>query len=394
MFQGRTRKIVFWTVGLLVLMLVGIRFIVPPMLESSLNRQIFYPDLTVSDATRHLHDDMLIMDWHTDTLLWDRDLLKQAERGHADIPRLQSAGFDLMMFTTVTKSPRGQNIGENTGDTDNITPLVMVQGWPIRTWGSLLERALYQAERLNEAVDNSEGALVWVRNKSELARHLENRKNSTAPHSVGALLGSEGAHPLEGKLENIDLMYGAGYRMMGITHFFDNELAGSLHGISKAGLTKFGRASVKRFDELEMIVDLAHVSEAAAYEILDLSSRAPVVSHTGFKGHCNTARNYTDDLMKAIAAKGGLIAVGFWQEAICTPTPAGIASAIDYGIKLVGEDHIVVGSDWDGSTESLTAPDFPLITQALQSLGHSEATIRKVMGENSVQFLMRWLPNS
>ncbi|MBO6505540.1 MAG: membrane dipeptidase [Kordiimonadaceae bacterium] len=391
--QGRFKKIVAGVLGLLILAVIGVRVIAPLMLESSLNRQIFFPDQKVADATRMLHTDMLIMDWHTDTLLWNRNLLDQAERGHADVPRLQSAGFDLMMFTTVTKSPRGQNIGKNTGDSDNITPLVMVQGWPMRTWNSLLERALYQAEKLDHAVMDSGGSLAWVRNKSELTSHLEARQNSAAPHSVGALLGSEGAHPLEGKLENIDLMFEAGYRMMGITHFFDNELAGSLHGVSKAGLTDFGRAAIARFDELEMIIDLAHVSEAAAYEILALSSRAPVVSHTGLKGHCDTARNFSDDLMKAIAAKGGLIAVGFWQEAICTPTPTGIAAAIDYGIKLVGEDHIVIGSDWDGSTESITAPDFPLITQALQKLGYSEASIRKVMGQNSVQFLQRWLPN-
>lgn len=394
MLQGRLKKIAVWVFGVLVVAVIGMRLIAPPLLESSLNRQIFFPGLEISDATRAFHQDMLIMDWHSDTLLWDRDLLALAERGHADVPRLQVAGFDLMMFTTVTKSPRGQNIGENTGDTDNITPLVIVQGWPMRTWGSLLERALYQAERLDTAVQQSKGKLAWVRNKTELAIHLQNRLAGSAPHSIGALLGSEGAHPLQGDIRNIDRMYDVGYRMMGITHFFDNELAGSLHGVSKKGLSDFGREAIKRFDELEMIVDLAHVSEVAAYEILELSPRAPVVSHTGFKGHCDTARNFTDDLMKAIAAKGGLIAVGFWQEAICTPTPQGIASAIDYGIKLVGEDHVVIGSDWDGSTESITAPDFPLITQALQDLGYDESTIRKVMGENSVQFLQRWLPSS
>lgn len=393
MALSRGRKIGLWAIGLLVAVLVGIRLIAPPMLEKSLNRQIDYSDQLITAETRALHADMLIMDWHTDTLLWDRDILERADRGHADVPRLQEAGFDLMMFTTVTKSPRGQNIGENTGDTDNITPLVMVQGWPMRTWGSLLERALYQAEKLDEAVRNSDGALAWVRNKRELSALLNRREQAaaTAP-TLGALLGSEGAHPLEGNAANIDRMFSAGYRMMGITHFFDNELAGSLHGVSKSGLTDFGRTAVKRFDELEVIIDLAHVSEAAAYEILALSSRAHVVSHTGFKGYCNTARNFSDELMQAIAAKGGLIAVGFWKEAICTPTPEGIAGAIDYGLKLVGEDHVVIGSDWDGSTRSLTASDFPLITQALQKKGYSEATIQRVMGENSVRFLETWLP--
>lgn len=393
MALSRTTKVIIWIVGLLVVALAGMRLIAPPMLEKSLNRQIDYSDQPITNTTRALHGDMLIMDWHTDTLLWDRNILDRASRGHADVPRLTGAGFDLMMFTAVTKSPRGQNIGENTGDTDNITPLVMVQGWPMRTWGSLLQRALYQAEKLDDAVKESGGGVQWVRTKSELASLLSRRAEATNTPVLGALLGAEGAHPLEGDAANIDRMFDAGYRMMGITHFFDNELAGSLHGVRKSGLTDFGRQAIARFDALEIIIDLAHVSEAAAYEILAQSSRPPVVSHTGFKGYCNTARNFADDLMKAIATKGGLIAVGFWEEAICTPTPDGIAGAIDYGIKLVGEDHVVIGSDWDGSTESLTAPDFPLITQALQKLGHNEAIIRKVMGENSVRFLQAWLPD-
>lgn len=394
MDRSRVRKVAAWVVGTIVLSLVFIRLFLPPVIENSLNRQIDYSDQPISDATRALHADMLIMDWHTDSLLWDRDILNRAKRGHADVPRLLEAGFDLMMFTAVTKSPRGQNIGENTGDTDNVTSLVMVQGWPPRTWTSLLERALYQADKLEMAVGSSGGTLAWVRSKRELANILNRREQAAVtPPVLGALLGAEGAHPLEGNLANIDRMYEAGYRMMGITHFFDNELAGSLHGVSKAGLSDFGRAAIKRFDELSIIIDLAHVSEAGAYEILAQSDRAPVVSHTGFKGHCDTARNFTDELMKAIAAKGGLIAVGFWKEAICTPTPAGIAGAIDYGIKLVGEDHIVIGSDWDGSTRSLTASDFPLITQELQELGYGEATIRKIMGENSARFLATWLPD-
>lgn len=391
MMTSRRGKYALGTAAVLLLAYALTRVFVPPILEKSLNRQLDFSDQPVSEATRLLHKDMVLMDWHTDSLLWDRNILKRAGRGHADVPRLAEAGFNLMMFTAVTKSPRGQNYAENTGDSDNITPLIMLQGWPVRTWNSLLERALYQAERLNTAVKQSGGSLRWVRTKPELETLLAH--HGQADNGIGALLGAEGAHALEGDIANIDRMFDAGYRMMGITHFFDNELAGSLHGISKSGLTDFGRTAVRRFHELEMIIDLAHVSEAAAYEILDLSTRAPVVSHTGFKGHCDTQRNFSDALMQAIATKGGLIAVGFWQEAVCTPTPEGIAAAIDYGVKLLGEDHVAIGSDWDGSTTSLTAPDFPLVTQALQGMGYSEPVIRKVMGGNSVKFLRRWLPD-
>lgn len=392
MTQGKVLKIGLWTLAVLVVLYVAFRIIAPPMLEKSLNKRLDYSAQKPSATAAALQADMTIMDWHTDSLLWARDILERSDYGHADIPRLQDAGLDLMMFTSVTKSPSGQNIEENTGDSDNITALVIAQGWPFRTWGSLLERALYQAEKLDKAVAGSNGELRWVRNKLELTALMAERAANPASRTIGALMGAEGAHPLEGDTDNIVRMFAAGYRMMGITHFFDNELAGSLHGVSNAGLTPFGREAIKRFDALEIIIDLAHVSEAAAYEITALSSRPQVVSHTGFKGNCNTDRNFTDNLMKAIAEKGGLIAVGFWQEAICTPTPDGIADALIYGIGLVGEDHVVIGSDWDGSTTSLTAEDFPLITEALLVKGVPEATIRKVMGGNSLAFLARWLP--
>ena len=392
MTQGKVLKIGLWTLAVLVVLYVAFRIIAPPMLEKSLNKRLDYSGQKPSATAAALQADMTIMDWHTDSLLWARDILERSDYGHADIPRLQDAGLDLMMFTSVTKSPSGQNIEENTGDSDNITALVIAQGWPFRTWGSLLERALYQAEKLDKAVAGSNGELRWVRNKLELTALMAERAANPASRTIGALMGAEGAHPLEGDTDNIVRMFAAGYRMMGITHFFDNELAGSLHGVSNAGLTPFGREAIKRFDALEIIIDLAHVSEAAAYEITALSSRPQVVSHTGFKGNCNTDRNFTDNLMKAIAEKGGLIAVGFWQEAICTPTPDGIADALIYGIGLVGEDHVVIGSDWDGSTTSLTAEDFPLITEALLVKGVPEATIRKVMGGNSLAFLARWLP--
>lgn len=368
------------------------RILVPPMVEKSLNKQFAIQETPLSDEARAFHSGLTIMDWHTDSLLWQRNILSRSTYGHVDLPRLQDSNFAFMMFTVVTKSPEGQNYESNTGDSDNITTLAMVQGWPVKTWDSLFERALYQAKKLNTAVRDSEGALQWVRNKRELSAAL-NAQKTTTPKPVGALLGLEGSHALDGDMENIQTLFDAGYRMLGITHFFDNRLAGSLHGTTKAGLTPFGKAAIERFDALEIITDLAHVSEQAAWDVLALSERAPVVSHTGFKGHCNSQRNFPDNLMQAIAEKGGLIAVGYWQEAVCDPTPTGIADAIAYGIELIGADHVALGSDWDGSTTSIPANQLPYITEALINKGVSEEDIRKVMGQNSIDFLARWLPD-
>lgn len=377
-----------WLIGLVLISLIALRFFGPALLDKNMNRVFEFTPVPVSGQTQELHDSLNIMDWHADTLLWNRDMLESNDRGHLDLPRLQKANIGFQMMTVVTKSPRGQNYSSNSTDaSDNITTLSMVQGWPMDTWDSLLARALFQAEKLQEFVDRADGDIRWIKSQYELQAHLADPGGA-----VAVFLGTEGAHPLEADLTNIDRMYKAGYRMFGITHFFDNALAGSLHGQAKSGLTDFGRAAVSRFDELELIIDLAHVSETAAYEILTMSNRPPVVSHTGFKGHCDTPRNFSDELMKAIAEKGGLIAVGMWDAAVCDPSPQGIAKAIKYGVDLVGEDHVALGSDWDGTVTAISAGSLPQLTQALVDEGLSEETIRKVMGSNSLRFLGSWLP--
>ena len=142
------------------------------------------------------------------------------------------------MFTIVTKTPRSLNIERNDDRTDNIRLLALAQRWPVRTYSSFLERALYQAERLDDLVRRSGGRLVRLRSASELAAFLARRP--AEPQLVGALLGIEGAHALDGDLAHLDRLYDAGVRMIGLAHFFDNEFAGSAHGTRKGGLTEAG----------------------------------------------------------------------------------------------------------------------------------------------------------
>ncbi|MFC3053594.1 dipeptidase [Kordiimonas pumila] len=384
----RTAKIWVSVLVIVVVLVIAERIIVPPIIEKSMNKIVDVSDYSVSPAADKLHSSLKIVDWHADSLLWSRDFLKRSDYGQVDLPRLQDGNINLQVMTTVTKSPEGQNYEENTGSSDSITKLAIAQGWPVRTWNSLLERALYQSDLLHTYVAKSKGQMVFVKNKADLAAH-RNRDNG----AIAVMLGTEGGHPFEGDIKNVDIMYNAGFRMVGLTHFFDNKLAGSLHGVSKAGLTDFGRAVVKRLDELNIIIDLAHSSEATAWEVLSLTTRPVVISHTGLKGYCDTARNYPDTLMKAIAEKGGLIAIGYWDAAVCDTSPTAIAGAIKYGIDLVGADHIALGSDWDGAVTALASDHISTITEALIQAGVPEADIRKVMGENSLKFLQTWLPD-
>ncbi|WP_262690968.1 dipeptidase [Kordiimonas aestuarii] len=381
-------------IALLAVILLIVAFTAGPgMLERSLNRVIDHRPHQISAEAQEFHDSLLVADWHADTMLWKRNLLERAKRGHVDLPRLRDGGIGLQMFTTVTKTPRDMNVHENDSASDNITAVSYLQLWPGATHNSLLARALYQAEKLDGFIKKSAGGLMWVRSKTELAAFLAAREGSAATAPIGAMLGSEGGHPLEGRIENLDKMYAAGFRMIGLTHFFDNELGGSLHGTSKAGLTEFGRSVVTRMDDLGMIIDLAHSSVQTARDTLALTKRPVVVSHTGFRGACDSERNFPDRLMKAIAAKGGVIAVGLWHQAICGTTPEAVANSLAYGIALVGADHVALGSDWDGAVAAMPSDHTPAITAALLKRGISEDDIRKVMGGSSIAFLQKWLPD-
>lgn len=360
----------------------------PAYVEDTKNNVIDHPPFPVSDAARALHDDMIVGDWHADSLLWSRDLTERGTRGQVDIPRLTEGGVALQMFTAVTKSPAGLNYEENSAEAfDNITLLAIAQLWPMRTWNSLLERAVFQAEKLHKFEAKAPDAMKIIRTRTDLDAVLDARANGS--DIVGVLLGIEGAHPLEGDIANLDKLEAAGYRMVGLHHFFDNELGGSLHGQGNHGLTDFGREVVTQVAQRNLVLDIAHSSEQVAREVLDMTDMPVIVSHTGIYAHCPVKRNFPDDLMQDIAATGGVIAIGYWAEIACGDfTPDGIAKMIITAIATVGEDHVSLGSDYDGSVETaFDTSELPALTHALLEAGASETQIRKVMGENMVRVL-------
>ncbi len=380
--------------GLLILLglvIVGVgAFLVfaPAYVERGRNSVVPHDPYPVSAEARALHDRLIVGDWHADSLLWNRDLTKRATYGQVDIPRLIEGGVALQVFTSVTKSPAGQNYDQNTADAfDNITPLAIGQLWPPRTWGSLLQRAVYQAEKMQEFEARAPDQVTIIRSAADLEALLGDREGGS--QRVGAILGIEGAHALEGDIGNIDALMAAGHRLIGLHHFFDNEIGGSLHGLSNAGLTDFGRDVVRQIEERGLILDLAHSSPRVAREVLEMTDMPIVVSHTGIHSHCAVKRNFTDDIMQAVAEKGGVIGIGYWADVACGDiAPSGIAKMIRAGIEAVGEDHISLGSDFDGSVETaFDTSELPALTHALLESGVGEAQIRKVMGENMVRVL-------
>lgn len=365
--------------------------LLPGVIERSLNRVVPHEPWSVGEAAHDLHASVPVVDLHADPLIWKRDWLERSSRGHTDLPRLVEGGVALQVITAVTKTPTGQNYERNTAESDSLTWLAVAQLWPPRTWTSLRGRAHHQGWILAELDRRAGEAFRIVRTRADLRALLDERALGRTP--VGAIFGIEGAHALEGDIANLDALEALGLRVVGLTHFFDNRLGGSLHGVSGEGLTEFGRAVVREAARRRMIVDVAHASPRMVEDVLSLTERPVILSHTGFQGVCDSARNLPDDLMQRIAAHGGLIGVGYWAGAVCDPSPEGVARAIRYGIDLVGVDHVALGSDYDGATTvRFDASELPVLTQAMLDAGLDAAQVRQVLGGNAARFFLAHLP--
>jgi len=356
-----------------------------------MNRVALAGPHTASARATALHATLFVADLHDDALLWSRDLLTRYSYGHTDLPRLQQGKVSLQVFSTVTKSPKGLNFERNGADTDSLTALVMAQRWPVATWNSLLARALYQSEKLHRAAAGSAGAMQIVRSQAELATLTQGKP--PAAGTLIAVLATEGLHPLEGKLENVDAMYDAGFRIMGLTHFFDNEVGGSAHGLEKGGLTPFGKQVVTKLQEKRMLVDLAHASPKVIDDVLAMTQRPVLVSHTGVQGTCPGPRNLSDRHIRAIAATGGVIGIGYFEGAVCGLDTAAIVKAIRYAVDLAGVQHVALGSDFDGATKTaFDTTGLVHITQGLLEAGFSEGDVAAIMGGNVLRLLQTQLP--
>ncbi len=388
----KIKSILTGIVLLTFILIVGVFVFAPAVVEQKFNRLEAHAPYLISEQARQLHQSLLIGDWHADSLLWNRDLAKRHDYGHVDFPRLQEGNVALQMFTTVTKSPSGLNYEHNEVDaSDNITSIAILQRWPISTWGSLTARAVVQADKLHLFAQQNMQNFMLITSKQQLAEFILQRQTNT--RMVGGLLGTEGSHALDGELSNIQLLFDKGFRMMSLHHFFDNKLGGSLHGASQGGLSLFGRDALTKMQALGIMVDVSHSSEKVVQEVLEFSQSPLLISHTGFQGHCQTPRNISDNLMQTIASKGGLIAVGYWDAAVCGISPKNVAESIKYGVQLVGEDHVALGSDYDGAvTVAFDTSELAVLTQELLKAGLGEGQIRKVMGGNMLTFLQDNLP--
>jgi membrane dipeptidase len=385
------RRTVRVSATLAIIGIVAFFGVAPRVIDARANRVLHDPPYEASDAARSLMSRLFVADLHADTLLWSRDPGRRHDRGHVDIPRLIEGNVALQAFTIVTKVPWGLNIEHNHADApDLIGWLAASQMWPRPTWWSLRQRALYQAYRLRE-LDREQEEFFLIRTREDLASYRRLRETNRAV--TAGFLGLEGAHALEGDLDNIDVLFDAGVRMIAPTHFFDNDLAGSAHGEVKGGLTDMGREMIRRMEALGILLDLAHASPQTIDDATIMSTRPVVVSHTGVKATCDNTRNLDDLRIREIAGTGGVVAIGYWETAVCGTDAAAIVRSIRHVVDLVGIDAVALGSDFDGAiTQPFDTTGLVQIVDALLAAGFTDGDIAKIMGENTARVLAQVLP--
>jgi len=216
-------------------------------------------------------------------------------------------------------------------------------------------------------------------------------------HKIAALMGIEGGHAIEDDLRLLRIYYNEGVRYMTLTHSNSNHWADSSGDPDKPnnGLSPFGKDVVREMNRLGMIVDISHTSDKTFWDALEISKAPIFASHSSARAIAEVPRNMTDDMILALAKKGGVIQInfscGFLNSAQPRATLADVVKHIDHVADIAGVDSIGLGSDFDGigcAPEGLDSVDkWPNLTRALLEEGYSQSDIVKIYGENTMRVM-------
>ena len=370
------------------------------------------PSDEISPRAKKLHSSALIIDTHDDTtqrlLTPGFDIGIRHTDGSIDIPRMREGNLGAIFFSIWMS-------GTVTGP-------------------EAVKRSLDQIDVVREMVRTHSKDLALCTTAAEIRRaHSEGK--------IAVLMGVEGGHMIASDLSVLRSYAALGVRYMTLTHYLNDEWAdSSTDKPAHNGLTDFGKDVVREMNRQGMIVDVSHVADKTFYDALAVSQAPMIASHSSCRALCDHPRNMTDDMIKALASKGGVIQInyhiGFLSQEYRDATKANpdldkqmqaeidkrcgkdedcqlregdnlvreavnagklprvgwekIIDHIDHAVKLVGADHVGLGSDFDGANMPYgmeSAADLPKITDALLKKGYSEADIRKILGENTLRVM-------
>jgi membrane dipeptidase len=326
-----------------------------------------------SDAARAIHSRHPAIDLHADSLMWarwlgydittrhDPFLPRAALGGHVDVPRLHEGGLGAQFFGLVSIPVAGRS--------------------------GLAAAIDGQIDQLDAAMARAPGTIRLARTATDVAA-------AAASGEMAALLGIEGAHALEGDLDNLDRFARRGVRYLGFAHFTANEACFPAYGRGRRdafGLTPFGRELVARCEAADVIVDLAHLNRKGFFDVCQLAKKPPIISHTGVAGAFEHWRNVDDEQLATVANLGGVIGVIFCPRYLGGDGLEPVVRHLRHIVDVCGEDAPALGSDWDGfivpTSDLCDASHLPKLTDALLAGGFDEAQIGKILRENALRVL-------
>jgi len=357
------------------------------VVDRAVNRSAVTGAAGASDLAQAIHASSAIVDLVVGSALFRHRFLT-AGRGLVDLPRLQSAGVNVVGLTVATRFPDLRGTLSN---------------WHFRSLGapaaalrSNMALADWHIGRIERWVTESGGRLLLIRRRADLERCL-------APGGpVGILLGVQGGHVLGGQLTNAWRLHRLGVRMLSPAHVMDNDLVGSGTGRARGGLTGLGREAIGELERVGIMVDLAHMSRVGLEQALPLLRRPFLLSHTGlveihgagsrWRRYSPATRNVPAELARLVGQSGGLVGAVLATAL----NGGGLERAVELIQRLVaeaGRTRVAIGSDMDGALRgAIDAAGLPLLTDALLSAGLERATVEGVMGGNAASFLRAALP--
>src|SRR5437868_2218328 len=366
----------------------------------------------ISARARKLHFSSIVLDTHDDTtqrfFSKDFDIANRNADGSIDIPRMREGGMNAIFFS------------------------IWIDG---RTMGPpAVQKALDQIDAVHENVQKNSRDMMFCRTADDVRR-------AHAQGKIAALIGVEGGHMIGNDIRMVRIFGDLGVRYMTLSHFYNDEWAdSSTDKPAHNGLTDYGKDIVREMNRQGIMVDISHVSDKTFYDALEISKAPLIASHSSCRALCNHPRDMSDDMIKALAAKDGVIQINYEMSFIdqaykdasdklsggvvglidklkkeCGDDEACIGKKmnemqkqavaegklphvsweeiidhIDHAVKLVGADHVGLGSDFDGASmpEGMEdASKLPKITEALMRKGYSDDDIRKILGGNLLRVM-------
>jgi membrane dipeptidase len=368
----------------------------------------------VAERAHALHFSSIVLDTHADTtqrLLDGKfDIAERHADGHIDIPRMREGGLNAQFFSIWMS---GKTVG-----------------------ATAVKKSLDQIDAVRTMVRTHPKDLV-------LAVTAEDVRRAHAQGKIAILMGMEGGHMIDNDVAVLRMYSALGVRYMTLSHFFNNDWADSSTDTpAHNGLTDFGKDVVREMNRVGMLVDISHVADKTFYDALEVSKAPILASHSSSRALDNHPRNMTDEMAKALAAKGGVVQINYERSYLSQEyndkfkVSAGdisrleekfkkecndnedcalkkqaqfiqrlvdegklphvrwekIVDHIDHFVKLVGADHVGLGSDFDGADmpEGMeSAAGLPKITEALLRRGYSDDDVRKILGGNTLRVMER-----